>query len=98
MKDTIRKFTILGGLVVGRCAGTFYVAKVCKLLPQYRRFFGCDPDSKFIALSLPQLALVFALQVLNMESNITRDNFVQQAASTFVKSMEKLDLERCIDV
>lgn len=51
-----------------------------------------------VASSLPQLALIFAQKVLNIESNITEHDSVQQAAFAFANEMEKMDLKHGIDV
>lgn len=86
------KFALLEMQIVIYCAGTFPVAKACMLLLHCRRFFGCDPDLEWVASSLPQMAPIFARQVLNEASDITGDDDVQQAATTFIKVMEELEL------
>lgn len=72
MKNINGKFTLLGGLVLYCCAGTFSVVKACMLLPQCRQFAECDLDSECVASRLPQFSLVFARQVLNKRSDIAR--------------------------
>lgn len=98
MKDIISKLTLPGGLFGGCCAGMFSVAKACTVFPQHRRLVGCGLDPECVASSTPQFAVKFARQVLNGESDITEDSDVQQTTSTFVETMEKLDVKRRIDV
>lgn len=68
------------------------------LLPRNECFVGCKKDSLFVASSSPQLAPIFACQVLSVESENTGEEDVQQAASTFRNAMEDQDLKRPIDV
>lgn len=74
------------------------MAKACMLLPKHRCFVWYDPYSKRVASRLPHLAPVFSCQRWNEESGTTEDDDVQQAAFTFVQSMENRDLSRRIDV
>lgn len=68
------------------------------MLPtKYRRIVGFNLVWECFASSLPQLALNSSRQVLNRELDITGDDNVQEAASTFVKAIKKLDLKRHID-
>lgn len=45
-----------------------------------------------------RMALISARQVLNKESDATGNDDVQQATSTFVKTLDDLNLKRRIDV
>lgn len=72
-------------MVVDCCAGTFPVAMTCMLFLQHRRVVECDPDSHCVASSIPQLALKFACQGLNKESDTALAEDAQQAAFMFVK-------------
>lgn len=65
MKNTIRKFTLLGFFVVSLCAGTLSVAKECVLLTQHKRIVEFVPDVECVTSSLSQLVLMLAQQVLN---------------------------------
>lgn len=70
-KDTIRKFILTGALVVDCPAGKFSVPKACIFLSRHRWLDGCDLDSERVALSILQLALMFARQVLEEELSTT---------------------------
>lgn len=98
MNYIIRKITIPGGLVVYSRAGMVSVAKKYTLQTLHRLFVGRDLDSDCVASSLLQLALDFAWKVFSKESDDTGDNAVHQAAFTFFKAIQKLDLKRRINV
>lgn len=85
------------GPVGDRCASSFSVAKARMLLPQHMRFVGYM-DLKRVTLSLLQLVLIFAHQVLDEEMDTTGDDNVLQAGFKFVKFMRKRDAKRGIEV
>lgn len=91
MKEVIHKFTLHGFLHVDCCSGKFSGAKECMLLPQHRWFIRCDLDVECDMSSLPQLAFIFAREVLNAESDITGDETVLQIAIKFVKATDAMD-------
>lgn len=62
------------------------------LQPQHSWFVECHLNSECVASSPSLLALLFAHQLLDEESDITGDNGVQQDASIFVNSMQERDL------
>lgn len=72
------------------------MAQARTLLHQTEGYVGHDPDSEYVALSFLQLVLILPRQVLNDESDITGGDNVLQAASSFVKTMEGLDLKHRI--
>lgn len=63
------------------------------ILPQNRQLVGFNLYSECALSSLPHLTLVFALQVVNKDLDITGDDAVWQAAFDFCKSMEQLNLK-----
>lgn len=58
IQDIMRKFTLPGGEVVDFCVATFPLVMSSMLLPQHRRFGGCDLYSEGVSSRLSQLALV----------------------------------------
>lgn len=72
----IQKVALSGRLVVDCFAGIFSAAKACIHSPQHKLFVGSDLDSECVALSLSQLALNFAREILNKELDNTVDQDV----------------------
>lgn len=69
-KDIVQKYTMHRSLAVYACAGTFSVAKTCRLLPKYRRFIECEVVPIWVTEITMQLILLYAQQVSNKRSDI----------------------------
>lgn len=76
----------------------FSVAKACLPLFQHRQLVRYDLESECVSSNLPQIALIFARQVLKQERDIIGNDSVQPADSPIVYAMKGLDLERRINV
>lgn len=98
MKNIIRKFTLLGGLVLDCSACKFSVGKVYILLMQNRRIVGCELDLECVASSLPHLSLIFSFKISKKETDLTWNDYVQQNAFKLVKVVEELDLKHRTNV
>lgn len=70
MKDLLVKFSSPAEVVLDTCAGTFATAKVCMLLPEHRRFVGCEKDGECFSRSLGSVVEVYGKQFLNPKSDI----------------------------
>lgn len=77
MKYIIRKFTLSYSLVLDCYDSMFLVARACMLLPRHMQFVRFDLDSECVTSSLPQSSLLFARQVLNKRSALTKNDTVQ---------------------
>lgn len=64
------------------CASTGPTAKTCLLADQRRKFTGCNLEADVLSTLKLDLLSKFASQVLNQNSDITRDENVKGAART----------------
>lgn len=70
IKEVVQQLTKPGGLVVDACGETFAVAEASILLLADRRFIGCEVDRDSVTNEMLKLILLYARQVLRIESDI----------------------------
>lgn len=62
--------------------------KECVSLKKHRQFVRCDIDRDCFDSALPGLLLVLRIQIVNIDSEITVDYNVEDAAWVYVEEME----------
>lgn len=77
MKDCICKLVLFRDLVIDNRVDTFSADKARMPLAQQRRFGGVTWNMKYVTSSLSRFAAIVARKVLNKESDVNRDDYVQ---------------------
>lgn len=88
MKELLANFYKPGAPVMHYLSGTLATTKGSLSLNKHRRFIGCDINGNCLAADLPGLLLVFGIQVLDNDSDISFDYNVQDSARVYVTAME----------